>query len=245
MLRTRCRSGGRPPLLRRAPPPVRSTAPSALPAREVHFPVQPGPWTEVQKSGCTSSRGSTPASVRLRRFPRPWRFAPSRALWGVSPTHTHGVGSPCSPLDCPFRSGPKTGPVRHGGRDGSRQAPGWPAANRLSPVPPRSPLWPSKRSVRLRLPLCLHSDHRSPGSLRRLSSDDLARPGCPGRAAAMANHLGPVGVWPQRVASAAPCRPRTSVSRCKGPGPVGNGPLRARDAPRVGSTLVAPASDDF
>jgi hypothetical protein len=42
----------------------------------------------------TSSRGSIPASVRLRRFPRPWRLAPPRARWSVSSTHAPGVRFP-------------------------------------------------------------------------------------------------------------------------------------------------------
>lgn len=53
----------------------------------------------------TSSRGSIPASVRLRRFPRPWRFPPPRARWSVSSTHAPGVLLPAPrclfPVDGP------------------------------------------------------------------------------------------------------------------------------------------------
>jgi hypothetical protein len=55
---------------------------------------------EEQIGGCrldgsdSSSRGSKPASVRLRRFQRPWRFAPLRASRHVSAGHAPGVRSP-------------------------------------------------------------------------------------------------------------------------------------------------------
>jgi len=39
----------------------------------------------------SSSQASTPASVRLRRFSRPWRFTPLRALRRVSAGHARGV----------------------------------------------------------------------------------------------------------------------------------------------------------
>jgi hypothetical protein len=41
-----------------------------------------------------SSRDSTPAPFRLRRFSRPWRVDPPRTLWPVSTTHAHGVRFP-------------------------------------------------------------------------------------------------------------------------------------------------------
>lgn len=64
-------------------PAVVPVVPSRLTPRRVHR---------------ASSRGSTPASVRLRRFPRPWRLAPPRALWRISATHAHEVWGPFSPL---------------------------------------------------------------------------------------------------------------------------------------------------
>jgi len=42
----------------------------------------------------SSSQGSTPASFRLRRFPRPWRFTPLQAFQRVSVGHAHGVWVP-------------------------------------------------------------------------------------------------------------------------------------------------------
>lgn len=42
----------------------------------------------------SSSQASTPASVRLRRFSRPWRFTPLRALRRVSAGHAPGVRVP-------------------------------------------------------------------------------------------------------------------------------------------------------
>jgi hypothetical protein len=49
-------------------------------------------WT-LERPG-PSSRVSTPASFRLRRFSRPWRFTPLRALRRVSVGHAHGVFLP-------------------------------------------------------------------------------------------------------------------------------------------------------
>jgi hypothetical protein len=46
-------------------------------------------WT-LERPG-SSSRVSTPASFRLRRFSRPWRFTPLRALRRVSVGHARGV----------------------------------------------------------------------------------------------------------------------------------------------------------
>jgi hypothetical protein len=82
----------RPPCLLPVPPPVGFFAPSALSVRGIHFPARP--------LGPASSRGSNPASVRLRRLlatltvyssPNPVTFF----------SHSHPWGSiPCSPLDC-------------------------------------------------------------------------------------------------------------------------------------------------
>ena len=54
---------------------------------------RPGPLGSCLRSRA-SSRASKPASVRLRRFSRPWRLSPLRALWCVSTTHVLGVVVP-------------------------------------------------------------------------------------------------------------------------------------------------------
>ncbi len=112
--------------------PVGFVSPSALPVRGIHFParrVPPGrvrgsrpgrlpvvpPRLTPRRFHRASSRGTTPASVRLRRFPRPWRLAPPCTLWRISATHTHGVRLPCSPRDARRRR-PEGRCCGHGGR---------------------------------------------------------------------------------------------------------------------------------
>lgn len=55
-----------------------------------HFPKEMAVGWTLERPG-SSSRVSTPASFRLRRFSRPWRFAPLRALRRVSVGHARGV----------------------------------------------------------------------------------------------------------------------------------------------------------
>ncbi len=62
----------------------------------------------------STNRGfASPASFHLRRFSRPWRFAPSESVPSVSPGHVHGVPCPAGvfpqppeqrPLDLCFPS---------------------------------------------------------------------------------------------------------------------------------------------
>ena len=57
-----------------------SASSTALPVCGIHFP-EPGATTaEAAALPCSSSRVSTPASVRLRRFSRPWRLTPPHTL---------------------------------------------------------------------------------------------------------------------------------------------------------------------
>jgi hypothetical protein len=58
--------------------------------RSDHFPKDVAVGWTLERPG-SSSRVSTPASFRLRRFSRPWRFAPLRALRRVSVGHARGV----------------------------------------------------------------------------------------------------------------------------------------------------------
>jgi hypothetical protein len=88
------------------------------------WPVVPSRLTP-RRFRRTSSRGSTPAKIRLRRFSRPWRFAPPRTLWRISATHALEVWCPCSPPICPstLARGPQSPDA--GGGLSVRGTPGW------------------------------------------------------------------------------------------------------------------------
>jgi hypothetical protein len=107
---------GRPARLRGVAPCSRPSSlevarPSDAPSPENPLPGEPFPsWLSPFGSLLTSSPGSTLASVRLRRFSRPWRLAPLRARWSFSTTHAHGVRAPATPIRCPS-SGPLDPPV--------------------------------------------------------------------------------------------------------------------------------------
>lgn len=58
--------------------------------RSDHFPKEVAVGWTLERPD-SSSRVSTPASFRLRRFSRPWRLAPLRALRRVSVGHARGV----------------------------------------------------------------------------------------------------------------------------------------------------------
>jgi hypothetical protein len=53
---------------------------SALPVCGIHFPEPGATPAEAAALPDSSSRGSKPASGRLRRFSRPWRFTPPHTL---------------------------------------------------------------------------------------------------------------------------------------------------------------------
>jgi hypothetical protein len=196
--------GRRLPSVRSVPPPVGLPAPATLPARGIHFParrVPPEPpggsprWLAPvvptglapARSRRASSRAPTPASVRLRRFSRPWRLAPPRTRWSLSSTRVPGV-RPLLPAAASGRTarrphfparvppvGPRFGPMGRGGRDLAQKAPG-----RLGGK--QRPKAPSARSatapvVLASLPRELRPPVRSgPGSPTRLRAFSVSGP---------------------------------------------------------------------
>jgi hypothetical protein len=84
-------------------PPLEFATPSTLPDRGIHFParlsfsaaqvVAEAPAWMAECLSRASSRVSTPTSVRLRRFSRPWRFTPPRTLRSISTAHAPEVRS--------------------------------------------------------------------------------------------------------------------------------------------------------
>jgi hypothetical protein len=77
------------------PSPLGFAAPPALPARGIRVPDRPStPRMTPLRFVPTLAAGFHTRVVRLRRFPRPWRFDPPRARWCVSTTHAPGVWLP-------------------------------------------------------------------------------------------------------------------------------------------------------
>jgi hypothetical protein len=80
------------------PAPVGFPAPPTLPARGIRVPAAPSaPRMTPLRFRFRLAAGFHTRVGRLRRFSRPWRFAPPRTRWCVSTTHAHGVWSPLPP----------------------------------------------------------------------------------------------------------------------------------------------------
>lgn len=156
--------------------------PSGAPSSRSSLPGLDSPdrVTALRLTADASSRGSTPASIRLRRFSRPGRFAPPRVLWRISATHAHGVWAPGSPHACPTSRRPKTTLSK--------------ARGVVTPPASFRPTAASRRPLRASLPLCRPAPcapkhpRSGSGSLTRPTT----RPGYPTACAACC----PVSVQP-------------------------------------------------
>ena len=131
-------------------PPLRFAAPPVLPALGIHVPVTFATEAYAPFAPTTSSRVSTPAVVRLRRFSRPWRFSPPSALWCISTTHTRGVRF--APFPGPGLLGPKAALPDSEGQATTREPPGRPVPRHHRGGVPFRATAPPRRTVRLRLP---------------------------------------------------------------------------------------------
>jgi hypothetical protein len=188
------------------------------------------PRPKSKRSCRASSRASTPASVRLRRFPRPWRLAPPRTLRRISTTHAHGVRSPGSPWNRPDASAKR--PIRPdaGGEVPRRRLPVEVRCRTAEATLCRLPLLqPPKRPVQLRLPSAYAHhliDHPSAcADFRRVTSPNQVAPVRPSRRQAATTR----GARPRYRGCSSRSSPTASpVLTKRTAGLAGNGPSRAR-----------------
>jgi hypothetical protein len=198
---------------------LRTYSPEVLRPSDAPSPRSPLPGLQVPTGSHPAfswrpRRGiSTPASVRLRRFPRPGRFAPPRTLWPVSATHAPGVGVP-APHCMPVRQRPCDRASRTWGVDCScKRLPDGPAFRRaFHATLARTTAPAAEATVPVPAPRASKPTHlRSPARRSGRSSRDRAASGCPAAAPAAANRR---GGWVRRTCRGCLSRTTSTRPRC-------------------------------